>query len=58
MKYYNLYYQDIKINNRPITESDLDIVKQQKSINKKNSITGKLEIIPINKIKIVKTIVI
>lgn len=58
MKYYNLYYQDIKINNRPITEDDLNIVKQQKSISKRNSITGKLEIMPIDKIKIVKTIVI
>jgi len=56
--YYNLYYKDTKINNRPITDDDLKLVKESKIINKRNMITGKLEIIPVNRIKFVKTIII
>ena len=58
MKYYNLYYRDSKINNRPITEQDLEVVKKSKNISKRNFITGKLELIPVNQIEVVKTIII
>jgi hypothetical protein len=58
MKYYNLYYRDSKINNRPITEEDLELIKKTNQISKRNMITGKLEVIPSNKIKVVKTILI
>lgn len=58
MKYYNIYYKDTKINNRPLTDEELDTIKNSKSIYKRNSITEKLEEIPINKIRIIKTILI
>lgn len=58
MIYYNLYYKDSKINNRPITDKDLELVKESKIISKKNRLSGKIEEIPVNKIQIVKTILI
>lgn len=58
MKYYNLYYKDTKINNRPITENDLLKIKEVKNIVKHNNITGKLENIPTDKIRPIKTIII
>lgn len=58
MKYYNLYYLDNKLNNRPITESQLENIMNQKNIYKRNSITNKIENIPTDKIQIIKTILI
>jgi hypothetical protein len=58
MKYYNLYYKDSKLNNRPVTEMQLDTILNQKHIYKRNSITNKIEDIPTNQIQIIKTILI
>lgn len=58
MKHFNLYYKDIKINNRPINEQELESIKRSEVISKRNNITGKIESIPVDKINIVKTIII
>ena len=59
MKFFNLYYNDSKINNRPLSKEELDnIMKTDKDIIKHNNITGKNEKIPLNKIRVIKTIVI
>ena len=58
MKYYNLYYLDSKLNNRPLNEEELEAFKKSRMISKRNSVTGKLENIPINNIRIIKTILI
>lgn len=58
MKYYNIYYKGIKINNRPLTEEDAAIIKNETSIRKKNIITNKIELIPVDQIKFVNTIII
>lgn len=58
MKYYNLYYKDLKINNRPITEDELKSVKESKTIYKRNNVTQKLESISVKEIHIRKTIII
>lgn len=59
MKYFNLYYNDSKINNIPLTQEELnDIFKSNKKISKSNSITGEIIDIPLDKIKIIKTIII
>lgn len=58
MKYYNLYYLDSKLNNRPLNDEELEAVKKSRMISKRNSVTGKLENIPINNIRIIKTILI
>ena len=58
MKYYNLYYKDSKLNNRPVNEMQLDTILNQKHIYKRNSITNKIEDIPTNQIQIIKTILI
>ena len=57
-KYYNLYYNNVKINNRPINENDLDTIKKSRIIAKRNPITNKLESISFDKIEVVKTILI
>lgn len=58
MKYFNIYYLDRKLNNRPLNEEELDAMKKSKIIQKRNSVTGKLETIPINKIRVINTILI
>ncbi len=58
MNYFNIYYLDRKLNNRPLTEEELDAVKKSHIIQKRNSVTCKLENIPINKIRVIKTILI
>ena len=58
MIYYNLYYGDIKLNNRPINKTELNSIKESKTIYKRNNITEKLEEVPIDKIRIIKTILI
>lgn len=58
MKYYNIYYKGIKINNRPLTQEMADSLRNEKVIYKKNSVTNKLDSIEIDKIKFVDTIII
>jgi hypothetical protein len=55
---FNLYYLDSKLNNRPLTEEELEVFKKSKIVTKRNSVTGKMENIPINKIRVIKTILI
>jgi hypothetical protein len=58
MKYFNLYYLDTKLNNRPLNEDELETFKKSKIVSKRNSITGKIENIPVDRIRVIKTIVI
>lgn len=58
MKCFNIYYKDVKINNRPLNDEDIKSIKESKIIYKRNNITNKLESIPVNKIKIIKTVLI
>lgn len=58
MKYFNLYYLDSKLNNRPLNEDELETFKKSKIVSKRNSITGKIENIPVDRIRVIKTIVI
>ena len=59
MKCFNLYYNESKINNRPLSKEELDnIFTENKDIIKHNSVTGKNEKIPLNKIRVIKTIII
>jgi len=58
MKYYNLYYLENKLNNRPITEEELKEINKKQQIYKRDLLTGKLKSIPTNKIQVVKTIII
>ena len=59
MKYYNMYYKNMKINNRPIKDEDLKhIFNSKKYIIKHNSLTNKNEQIPLSEIQLIKTIVI
>jgi hypothetical protein len=58
MNYYNIYYKGKKLNNRPLTNSDVDEIKEKKEIYKRNNLTNKLDRIPVNSIQYVKTILI
>jgi hypothetical protein len=59
MKYFNLYYKENKINNYPLTEDELNnIFSSNKPIIKNDFITGESDNIPLDKIRIIKTIII
>ncbi len=58
MKYFNIYYKEQKINNRPLTQEQLDEVLKTNEIHKRNNITNKLESIPVNKLNVIKTIIL
>ena len=58
MNYYNIYFKGHKINNRPLTDNDLNEIKNKKEIYKRNNISNTLEKISVDKISIVKTIII
>ena len=47
-----------KINNRPLTQEQLDEVLKTNEIHKRNNITNKLESIPVNKLNVIKTIIL
>ena len=58
MNYYNIYYKDNKLNNRPLSEDEVFNVKNLKEIYKRNTISNKLEKIDTSKITYIKTILI
>lgn len=58
MKYYNLYYKGVKINNRPINEEEKANVIRSKEIYKRNSISKRLEKINADDVSYVETIII
>jgi len=59
VRYFNLYYKENKINSHPLTKEELDnIFNSGKKIMKNNSITKEVIEIPLDEIKIVKTILI
>lgn len=58
MNYYNIYYKDNKLNNRPLSEDEISNVKNLKEIYKRNNISNKLEKIDTSKITYIKTILI
>ena len=51
---YNLYYNNERLNKRPITKEELDRVQQSKVINKYNERTQTLVPISTSQINIVK----
>lgn len=58
MRYYNIYYKENKLNNRPLTEDEINNIKEAKEIYKRNNVSGKLESIDTSKINYIKTIII
>lgn len=59
MKYYNMYYKNNKINNRPLTDEDVNTIYNSNNyIIKHNTLSGKNEQIPLSKVRLIKTIII
>jgi hypothetical protein len=59
MKYFNLYYKESKINKYPLTQEELEeVFNMNKDIIKNDLLLNTSETIPLNKVRIVKTIMI
>lgn len=58
MKFYNLYYQNIRLNKQPITGDELQKIKSARSVSKVDYKTKKLIQIPFSSIKTVECIII
>ena len=58
MKYYNVYYKGVKLNNRPVTEEEKINIQNSQEIHKRNSITNRLEKIDTANLRYVKTLII
>lgn len=54
MLLYNIYYNNEKINNRPISAEELEQIKQREYIGKVNEVTKDVTRIPTNKVNIIK----
>ena len=58
MKRINLYYNDVKINNRPLTMDEVNEMMKNEYIYKRNQYNDKLIKIPTNKIIKINTIMV
>ena len=55
---YNIYYKGQKINKKLLSDSDLQDITKQTTIYKHNKITGKIDEIPVSKIRVHKCIIV
>lgn len=58
MKAINLYYNDIKINNRPLSVEEADKILKEEYLYKQDEVLNKLIKIPTKRIMKINTIVI
>ena len=52
MKVYNIYYNQKKINNKPLSKDDVTKIKEHSTIRKADH--GKTEEIPVNQIRFIE----
>lgn len=55
---YNIYYNNEKINSRPLDKEDIDLIKRERIITKTDKYTNDIKQISTDKIEIVKCYVI
>lgn len=55
---YNIYYNNEKINSRPLDKEDIDLIKRERIITKTDKNTNDIKQISTDKIEIVKCYVI
>ena len=55
---YNIYYNNEKINSRPLDKEDVDLVMKERTISKINKYTDDIKQISTERIEIVKCYVI
>jgi hypothetical protein len=55
---YNIYYNNEKINSRPLDKDDIDLIKRERIITKTDKYTNDIKQISTDKIEIVKCYVI
>ena len=58
MKAYNIYYNNEKINNRPLTEEDIETIKKYPYITKRDTIQNKMYEIETRKLKFIKCTIV
>ncbi len=58
MEKYNIYYRNEKINNRPLSNEDLDKVKSLEYINKYNKVDNSITTIPTKDVDVIKCYVV
>lgn len=51
--YYNIYYQNSKVNKKPLTDKDVEYIRSQKVIYKRNEVKDSIEEINTNQIRII-----
>ena len=55
---YNIYYNNEKINSRPLDKDDVDLIMKERTISKINKYTDDIKQISTERIEIVKCYVI
>ena len=55
---YNIYYNNEKINSRPLDKKDVDLIMKERTISKINKYTDDIKQISTERIEIVKCYVI
>lgn len=55
---YNIYFNNEKINSRPLDKADVDLIMKERTISKINKYTDDIKQISTEKIEIVKCYVI
>lgn len=55
---YNIYYNNEKINSRPLDKEDVDLIMKERTISKINKYTDDIKQISTERIEIVKCYVI
>ena len=55
---YNIYYNNEKINSRPLDKEDVDLIMKERTISKINKYTDDIKHISTERIEIVKCYVI
>lgn len=58
MKRYNLFYNNIRLNNFPLKKEDVDKIYESKVDNVKKNINGELITIPLNKINVIQVTIV
>ena len=58
MKRYNLFYNNIRLNNFPLKKEDVDKIYESKVDKVKKNINGELITIPLNKINVIQVTIV
>jgi len=58
MKAYNIYYNNEKINKRPLTEEDVETIKKYPYVSKRNALTNTIVEIETKNLRFIKCTIV